>query len=200
MHKSKYSVRSELKYAIVSGIERLWKSVLLEHHDDTFYAFVLTTYSDASAIGASACSIEHFERLFHQNRYTIRESRAAAFLKWYWGDWGDYELIGDQSVFEEANQILDDLMSRTSKAERSLLDQFQPWFGGYERIVHSAMYDALKIVTKKNVFQQASSPPPLVFMGVYDGEDNLTLKSACTLNTQATWKRHEAEFRKAFGF
>ncbi|MEM7640556.1 MAG: DUF4303 domain-containing protein [Pseudomonadota bacterium] len=186
--------------AIASGTETIWNHARERYSSEKIYAFVLTTWSDASSIGASVGTVENYDRLYKEHRYSIPNSRAAAGLKWGWNEWHERELISGASGFHDADQLLDQFRNGASGAPRSLTDQFRPWFSDYRKLVTSAMYDALKLVARTGLFETCSSMPVLVYLGVYDDDGKITLNSAKTLNSKATWNLYEAEFRRAFGF
>lgn len=194
------SKKNQLTAAIASGTETIWNHARERYSSEKIYAFVLTTWSDASSIGASVGTVENYDRLYKEHRYSIPNSRAAAGLKWGWNEWHERELISGASGFHDADQLLDQFRNGASGAPRSLTDQFRPWFSDYRKLVTSAMYDALKLVARTGLFETCSSMPVLVYLGVYDDDGKITLNSAKTLNSKATWNLYEAEFRRAFGF
>jgi hypothetical protein len=92
----KLDVFDELKESIADAAERVFRDAIAAHSDETFYAFVLTSYRNCFG-GASANTVENHERIWSAVQEDDRDPEWKWHYKWASRTWGDYELIGDQS-------------------------------------------------------------------------------------------------------
>ncbi|MEP3891247.1 MAG: DUF4303 domain-containing protein [Hellea sp.] len=170
----------------VSGVESILASIRQENPDTKFYAYVLTTYGGLEGFGFHANDKENYENMLikagtYDNPERAKKYNEFNYYKWYWGEWGENEYIGNQDPLNESYKWLMGTYETLNKAYPT----DDNWFGEMKASTHDAMIEALKRLENKGVFGQGEDRGQcLVYAGVYDGGDGLTMKSLEALNSE----------------
>jgi Domain of unknown function (DUF4303) len=217
----KLDVFDELKESLADAAERVFRDAIAAHSDETFYAFVLTSYGNRLG-GASANTVENHERIWsavQEERPDDHDPEWKWHYKWVSRAWGDYELIGDQSAFDRVRSIdrraraaLSDFFSDADVLNKhtdidfgslnphpeesgpswSCLDG-DPFF--------AAVAGALGLVTARGVFGSGAELERVVlFVEEYESvafEEPVALWSARRLNSMAAFQKFELEYNRA---
>ncbi len=212
-------------WLIEKGVEEAVQSIRKTYPEDTFYAFVLSTYGDRSSVSLHANSYENLERVYTASNIVtdpgkiearfkelqnifgddkkklakMKRSKAQelAYYKWGWMEWLDYEFIAEQATLEETWQWLDDLRQAFSGGEDKFSEEY---FDAVWEYVPLCMIEAMKNCEAKGVFGRgAERANLLLYTGEYDGgEDDDILTSAKQLNPPEVFAKYESEIRAMF--
>lgn len=149
------------------------------------YAVVLTTYSSCEGFGLHLNTEENFQRILDQadiSEKTRANSMSSDlnYYRWYWGEWGPYEYIGDQEELTPAYAWLTE--------KRSKVKNFAP----FKKSVHQTMIELLKRLDADGIFgTEEERETILCYAGVYDDDEDIIFQSAKTVNSQKNWQKWE---------
>jgi hypothetical protein len=216
----KLDVFDELKESLADAAERVFREAIAAHSDETFYAFVMTTYGHSFG-GACANTVENHNRIWSAVRETRPDDHDPEWEwhhKWACRAWGEYELIGDQSPFDRIRSI----DRRASVALRDFFSDPDVWskhpdidFGSLcghpeegpnwscldDDPFFAAIADAFDLVKARGVFGSGAGLERVVlFIEEYEGggfEEGMALWSARRLNSMAAFQRFEQEYNRA---
>lgn len=161
--------------------------------DERIYAVVLTTYGCNEGLGLHINTEENLERILDDAEISqsIRDTPLSEIYngtRWYWGEWGDYEYIGNQDVLNAAY----DWMVKHSDEARN--------FERFQSQIHQTMIEILRRLDAEGLFGQgAKREAILCFAGVYDDCERIIYRSAKAANSDETWTKTEPFLRAAFG-
>ena len=212
---------NELKESLADAAERVFRDAIAAHSDETFYAFVLTTYGNCFG-GASANTVQNHERIWsaaQEERPDDHDPEWEWHYKWACRAWGDYELIGDQSAFDRIRPIdrraraaLSDFFSDADVLNKhadidfgSLCphpEEFGPsWSRPDDDPFFAAIAGAFGLVKARGVFGSGAGLERVVlFIEEYESiafEEPVALWSARRLNSMAAFQRFEQEYNRA---
>lgn len=178
-----------LREAVLRAARNTFLKAKAAHADETFFAFVLTTYGTGSLGGCSANTIENHCRIWDRARtHADARPQDEHYYKWYCGEWGDYEFIGEQSLsFLEPSR----LYHQALETLRGLLrdqrrDESEAWGCCEDYPLHEALFEALHQLDVEGVFGVGDARHnTLVYMTEYDGRDEVERWSIERLNPDA---------------
>ena len=170
--------QNQIAEVIAKSAEAAFSKIIEENPEHEFYAFALTTNSDADYVNGSVNS--------HQNREKIIKDagengdKYKDYYTWFPGVWKDFEFVYPD-LFNPVNDIL-------RKYHNELLDD---GFIEYRDDVFESMIKALKILNDKGFWGQDEKRSSVtVFMTIYDCylTEEYEEKSARLLNPKETFE------------
>lgn len=166
----------------------IYTKALNKNPDHQFYSCVLTTYDGVEGLGFHMNSKENYEACLrgagtYENLERAERHKEFEYYKWFWGEWGDFEFIGDQTGFSKTDQWLREHLRTVGDNQ----------FTAFRSQVFDAMIAILKRLDNQGLFgTSADRENMFVYAGVYDS-DELVLRSARALNSESNWHKNGAE-------
>jgi hypothetical protein len=158
--------------------------------NETFFAYVLTTYGTGSLGGCCINTIENNERVWREAQaHDYTEPTDEHYYKWCCADWGEGEYVDDhQDEFAAAWSSYDLAMETYRRLLTEHGQDESDAFGWTEdHPLHNALANALEQLDREGVF--GSGPArhnTLIFMTQYDGDDKIIPWSIERLNPAAS--------------
>ena len=175
-----------LQQAVCDAARGVFLNARAKRPNETFIAYVLTSYGSGALGGCCINTAENHERVWRQaltHGYTKPEDEA--FYKWGVVDWGEGEYVDDhQDVFDGPWARYD----RAMKTYGALLadsgrdaDEIYAW--SEDHPLHHALASALEQLDSEGVFGTGEARGnALVFMMQYDGHHEIAPWSIARLN------------------
>jgi len=183
----------ELIEISLPALKSMYRSALDIVGLEAIYAVVLTTYSSNEGFGLHVNTEESLEHILNTANISAQTrsnpiSPTLNYYRWYWGEWGDYEFIGDHDLL---NPVFDWLTTYTEQAEN---------FGDFKDKVHQSMITILQRLDDDNLFGVSTNRDNiLVYAGVYDDCEKLIFKSAQSINSSENWVKNQPLLKAGFG-
>lgn len=158
--------------------------------NETFFAFVLTSYGTGSLGGCCINTLENHARVWREaltQSYTKPSDEH--YYKWCCADWGEGEYVDDhQDAFNDAWTAYERAMTTLARLlTEAGRDDSDAWGFWEEHPLHLALAGALEQLDREGVFGEGPAREnALVFMTQYDGEDGMIPWSIERLNPQAS--------------
>lgn len=173
-----------LPQLVAQGARAAFDELREEHPDETFFAFVLSTHDDASAVGASANSEEALEAV-RKKRRVRSGSRLEEALRWSPVEW-KHELVGN-AAFERANGAIAKQYERLEEKD----------FPAFAEHVRSSMQEALALLDGDGYWGKGRARGKVtLFITIYDSASTEEVEddSARALNPPAVYRRFKMRY------
>lgn len=179
-----------LQQAVCDAARGVFVNARAKRPNETFFAYVLTSYGSGSLGGCCINTVENHQRIWREalaHRYTKPEDEA--FYKWGVIDWGEGEYVDDHqdafsgpwTQYDRAMKTYGALLAESGQHAEKLYDWSE------DHPLHQALARALEQLDREGVFgKDTARRNALVFMMQYDGHHELAPWSIARLNPVAS--------------
>jgi len=186
-----------VKEQIVSGVQSLYLEAKDSNPNDPIYALVITMYDDANSIGLSLNTESNHLKIIDDANLTMKEN-TSYYYKWYWGEWRDFEYIGDQSVLDAISSTLGSLEAKYFNERKSDESELGgEWFNSYKMDLVTSLENSLMHLDETGLFGTGDAREEItLYVGIYDSflSEKIMKSSARKLNSQAIAEKMISEW------